>query len=205
MKHFRRTAVALAVTGAAAGAALFGAGAAFANPSDKPCSSEDVRVQVTKDPSHAAGHEAFLITYTATSPTTNCSLQGAPTGVSFTSADAPVDGVVVAPDSSQALPVNLTASHRAESRIIQRTAAEPNPSVPTSVTFDLPTAAAGQPTRATAAWPAAEMLKGSSLSATPVSPAQLPTQVPVGSPGDANNNGQLDSSETPDNPDQLAA
>ncbi|QUH05529.1 DUF4232 domain-containing protein [Saccharopolyspora erythraea] len=203
MKHFRRTALALAVTGAAAGAAVLGTGAALANPSDKPCSSEDVRVQVTKDPSHAAGHEAFLITYTAASPTTNCSLEGTPTAMSFNTGDAPISGVTVVPDASQAPPVNLTAAHPAESRIIQEIAAAPNPSQPTSVSFALPTLAAGQPTEVAAFLPAGEPLKGTEVTVTPVSPGHLPTQVPVGSPGDDNNNGQLDSSETPDNPDQL--
>ncbi|MEV0698441.1 DUF4232 domain-containing protein [Saccharopolyspora sp. NPDC050389] len=204
--HIRRTAVALAVAGAAAGATVLGAGAAIANPSDAPCSSADVSVQVTKDPSHSAGHEAFLITYTAASPTTNCLLQGTPTGMSFADGDVPVPGVGVQPDAAQALPVNLTAAHPAQSRIIQATEAAPNPSVPTSVSFALPTPPVGQATQVAAAWPVGEPLKGGTVTVSPVSPAdQLPTQVPPGSPGDTNGNGQLDSSETPDNPDQPMA
>jgi hypothetical protein len=44
-------------------------------------------------------------------------------------------------------------------------------------------------------------MAGPAAAATPDQPA-APTPVPVGSPGDANHNGWLDSSEPADNPDQ---
>ncbi|MCX2731090.1 DUF4232 domain-containing protein [Saccharopolyspora sp. NFXS83] len=159
---FRRIAAATAVAGAAFGITALTADPAVANPSDALCTSADVNVAVTKDPEHAAGHEAFLIDYTAASPTTNCKLQGVPAGVSFHAGEAPIPGVTVNPERTPAAPVNLTASKPAFSRIVQQTGAPANPTVPTSVEFDLRNG------HVTAAWPTGESIKGDVLTATPI-------------------------------------
>ncbi|MCR6481557.1 DUF4232 domain-containing protein [Amycolatopsis sp. OK19-0408] len=161
----KRTATALIVGGLTAGGLFLATGAANAMPSDTPCGASDVNVSVTPDPSGAAGHEAFVLTYTAASPTTNCKLEGAPTAVSFLAGGQQLP-VTTSPDNSESVPVNLRAGHPAESRVIQRSAAAPS-ATPEFVTFDLPTGPFGQPV--SVAWPAGEPLKGDNVQVTPVS------------------------------------
>ena len=160
----KRTATALLTGGLVAGGLVLAAGAANAMPSDHPCGASDVRVSVAPDPSNAAGHEAYVLTYTASSPTTNCKLEGAPTAVSFLAGGQRL-AVSATPDGSEALPVNLRAGHPAESRIIQRSAAAPS-GAPDFVTFDLPTGPFGQPV--SVAWPAGAAVKGDAVQVTPV-------------------------------------
>lgn len=164
----RRIAAVAAAAGALAGVSLLSAGTAMANPSDVACTAADVNVAVTKDPGGAAGHEAFLISYTASNPHTNCKLQGAPGGVVFTNGGAPISDVSVAPDGGVAQPVNLTASSPAHSYLIQATGDAPHAAVPTSVEFGLPSPAEGQDTHEIAAWPANEPIKGAVLQLSPV-------------------------------------
>ncbi|WP_243790900.1 DUF4232 domain-containing protein [Saccharopolyspora gloriosae] len=166
--NIRRAAAIAATVGAVAGASLLSAGSALANPSDVACGAADVNVAVTKEQGGAAGHEAFLISYTAANPQTNCKLQGAPGGVVFTAADGPISDVSVAPDGGVAEPVNLTASSPAHSYLIQATGDAPHAAVPGSVELDLPSPAEGQDTREVAAWPANEPIKGDVLQVTPV-------------------------------------
>jgi hypothetical protein len=159
----------VATTGAVAlGGLALGSGAAQAMPSDAPCSSSDVTVSITPDPSNAAGHEAFVVTYTATGPGTNCKLEGTPTGVHFSTDGTPL-AVTVTPDTTQtAAPVNLREGHPATSRIIQQSAAAPDPT-PTTASLYLPTALTGQSTFVEVPWPAGGTLKGSTVEVTPVS------------------------------------
>ncbi|MEV4144980.1 DUF4232 domain-containing protein [Amycolatopsis sp. NPDC049691] len=160
----KRTATALLTGGLVAGGLVLAAGAANAMPSDHPCGASDVRVSVAPDPSHAAGHEAYVLTYTAAAPTTNCKLEGAPTAVAFLAGGRRLP-VTVATDGSEALPVNLRDGHPAESRIVQRSAAAPS-AAPDFVTFDLPTGPFGQPV--SVAWPAGAAVKGGTVQVTPV-------------------------------------
>ncbi|GAB3135977.1 hypothetical protein GCM10027258_09320 [Amycolatopsis stemonae] len=161
----KRTVAALIVGGLAAGGLVPAAGAANAMPSDTPCGASDVTVSVTPDPSNAAGHEAYVLTYTASSPTTNCKLEGAPTAVAFLAGGQRLP-VTATPDGAESVPVNLRAGHPAESRIVQRAAAVPG-TEPDFVTFDLPTGPYGQPV--SVAWPAGTALKGDAVQVTPVS------------------------------------
>lgn len=160
----KRTATALIVGGLAAGGLVLAAGVASAMPSDTPCGASDVRVTVAPDPSNAAGHEAYVLTYTAASPTTNCKLEGAPTALTFLAGGQRLP-VTATPDGSEAVPVNLREGHPAVSRIVQRAAAAP--SSPAFVTFDLPTGPYGQPV--SVEWPAGAPLKGDTVQVTPVS------------------------------------
>ncbi|MFJ7211827.1 DUF4232 domain-containing protein [Amycolatopsis sp. NPDC098790] len=161
----KRTVTALLVGGFTAGGLVLAAGAANAMPSDHPCGASDVRVSVAPDPSNAAGHEAYVLTYTAASPTTNCKLEGAPTAVSFLAGGQPL-AISATPDGSESVPVNLRDGHPAVSRVIQRSAATPS-AAPEFVTFDLPTGPYGQPV--SVAWPAGASVKGDSVQVTPVS------------------------------------
>jgi hypothetical protein len=161
----KRTGIALIVGGLAAGGLIVAAGAANAMPSDTPCAASDVRVSVTPDASHAAGHEAYVLTYTAASPTTNCKLEGAPTALTFIAGGQRLP-VTATPDGSESVPVNLREGHPAVSRIVQRSAAIPA-GAPNFVSFDLPTGPYGQPV--SAEWPAGAPLKGDTVRVTPVS------------------------------------
>ncbi|WP_103351169.1 DUF4232 domain-containing protein [Amycolatopsis sp. CA-128772] len=158
-----RTGTALITGGLLAGGLVLAGGTANAMPSDHPCAASDVRVTVAPDPSNAAGHEAYVLTYTAASPSTNCKLEGAPTAVSFLAGGQRLP-VTATPDGSEALPVNLREGHPAVSRIVQRSAAAP--ATPDFVTFDLPTGPYGQPV--SVAWPAGAPLKGRTVVVTPV-------------------------------------
>lgn len=161
----KRTATALIVGGLVGGGLFLAAGAANAMPSDTPCGASDVKMGVTPDPSNAAGHEAYVLTYTAASPTTNCKLEGAPTALGFLAGGQRLP-VTATQDGSESVPVNLRDGHPAVSRIIQRSAATPS-ATPDFVTFDLPTGPFGQPV--SVAWPAGAALKGESVQVTPVS------------------------------------
>jgi hypothetical protein len=160
----KRTGTAMIVGGLVAGGLLCATGAADAMPSDTPCGASDVHVTVAADPSHAAGHEAYVLTYTAASPRTNCKLEGTPTALTFIAGGQRLP-VTATPDGSEALPVNLRAGHPAESRIVQRSAAAPV-ATPAWVSFDLPTGPYGQPV--SAEWPAGAVLKGDTVRITPV-------------------------------------
>ncbi|EME63386.1 DUF4232 domain-containing protein [Amycolatopsis decaplanina] len=164
----KRAAAAMTVGGLVAGGLLVAGGAAGAMPSDKLCGASDVEVTVSPDPSHATGHEAYVLTYTAASPTTNCKLQGAPTALTFIADGQRIDDVAVVPDASaaNAAPVNLRDGHPAVSRIVQASAGAPNPRTPTTITFDLPTGPGGVPV--VADWPAGEPLKGATVQVTAV-------------------------------------
>ncbi|WP_370969127.1 DUF4232 domain-containing protein [Amycolatopsis sp. cg9] len=160
----KRAGTALIVGGLAAGGLLVAGGAANAMPSDHPCGASDVHVTVAPDPSNAAGHEAYVLTYTAASPTTNCKLEGAPTAVGFLAGGQRLP-IAVTTDAAEAVPVNLRDGHPAVSRIVQRSAAAP--SAADFVTFDLPTGPYGQPV--SVAWPAGAPVKGDTVQVTPVS------------------------------------
>jgi hypothetical protein len=162
--------LAASLTGAVAvGGLLLASGAANAMPSDRPCTPSDVNITVAPDPSHAAGSEAFVLTYTAASPATNCKLQGVPTAVSFVAGgQRNVSDTTVVPDApgSDPAPVNLRAGHPAESRILQDAAA-PVTFQPDALNLNLPTVN-GYST--TVAWPAGAPLKGHTVRVTDVSP-----------------------------------
>ncbi|MEV6648222.1 DUF4232 domain-containing protein [Amycolatopsis sp. NPDC051371] len=161
----KRTAIAMTIGGLVAGGLFLAGGAANAMPSDTPCGASDVHVTVARDPSNAAGHEAYVLTYTAASATTNCKLEGAPTALAFLAGGQRLP-VTATPDGSEAVPVNLRAGHPAVSRIVQRSAAAPS-ATPNFVTFDLPTGPYGQPV--SVEWPAGAVLKGDTVQVTPVS------------------------------------
>ncbi|AUI58587.1 DUF4232 domain-containing protein [Amycolatopsis sp. BJA-103] len=164
----KKAATAMTVGGLVAGGLLVAGGVAGAMPSDKLCGASDVEVSVTQDPSHAAGHEAYVLTYTAASPTTNCKLKGAPTALTFVADGQLIDDVAAVPDATaaNAAPVNLREGRPAVSRIVQASAAAPNPRTPTTITFDLPTGPGGVPV--VADWPAGEPLKGATVQVTAV-------------------------------------
>ncbi|WP_439384069.1 DUF4232 domain-containing protein [Amycolatopsis lexingtonensis] len=159
----KRAGTALIVGGLAAGGLLLAGGAANAMPSDHPCGASDVHVTVAPDPSNAAGHEAYVLTYTAASPYTNCKLEGAPTAVGFLAGGQRLP-IAVTTDASEAVPVNLREGHPAVSRIVQRSAA--TSAAADFVTFDLPTGPYGQPV--SVAWPAGAPVKGDTVQVTPV-------------------------------------
>jgi hypothetical protein len=160
----KRTGTAMIVGGLVAGGLLVAAGAANAMPSDTPCGASDVHVSVARDPANAAGHEAYVLTYTAASPTTNCKLEGAPTALTFIAGGQRLP-VAATADGSESVPVNLRDGHPAGSRIVQRSAATPS-AAPAFVSFDLPTGPYGQPV--SVEWPAGAVLKGDSVQVTPV-------------------------------------
>ncbi len=164
----KKAATAMTVGGLVASGLLVAGGVAGAMPSDKLCGASDVEVSVTQDPSHAAGHEAYVLTYTAASQTTNCKLQGAPTALAFVADGQLIDDVAAVPDATaaNAAPVNLREGHPAVSRIVQASAEAPNPRTPTTITFDLPTGPGGVPV--VADWPTGEPLKGATVQVTAV-------------------------------------
>ncbi|TDD39163.1 DUF4232 domain-containing protein [Saccharopolyspora elongata] len=164
---FRRI-IATTAVASAAGLSALTAGSAVANPSDAPCTSDDINVTVTKDLAEPGEFEAFLIKYTAANPTTKCTLQGPPLKVGLYSESGPVPGVVVGSDDSPGEPVIVDGSMFGISRISQRTANPPNPVIPASVEFELPGVPNGQGAREVAAWPAGEPIKGSAPYATPI-------------------------------------
>jgi hypothetical protein len=125
-----------------------------------------VHVTVTADPAHAAGHEAYVLTYTAAAPTTNCKLDGTPAALAFTAGGQPIPGVTAVPDGATGAPVNLRAGHPAASRIVQQADARPNAVTPTAVSFGLPS---GRPVSAD--WPAGAPLRGTSVAVTAISAA----------------------------------
>jgi hypothetical protein len=159
----KRLGTAMITGGLVAGGLFLAGGAANAMPSDTPCGASDVHVSVAADPSNAAGHEAYVLTYAAASPTTNCKLEGAPTALTFI-ADGQRLPVTATTDGSEARPVNLRDGHPAVSRIVQRSAAAAV--TPTFVSFDLPTGPFGQPV--SVEWPAGAPLKGDTVQVTPV-------------------------------------
>ncbi|MFC3448347.1 DUF4232 domain-containing protein [Amycolatopsis speibonae] len=167
----KRAAAAMTVGGLVTGGLLVAGGVAGAMPSDKLCGASDVEMTVTPDPSHSAGHEAYVLTYTAASPTTNCKLQGAPTALTFVDDGQLIDDVAAVPDATaaNAAPVNLRDGHPAVSRVVQASAEAPNPRTPTTVTFDLPTGPGGVPV--VADWPAGGPLKGATVQVTAVTAA----------------------------------
>ncbi|SEP51089.1 DUF4232 domain-containing protein [Amycolatopsis saalfeldensis] len=160
----KRVAATVATGAVVAGGLLLASGAASANPSDTPCGTADVQVGVTADPAHAAGHEAYVLTYTAAAPTTNCKLEGTPSALAFAAGAQPIPDVAVTPDGATGGPVNLRAGHPAESRIVQQVDAPANALTPTAVSFQLPS---GQPV--SAAWPAGAPLKGAGVQVTAIS------------------------------------
>ncbi|GAB2961621.1 DUF4232 domain-containing protein [Amycolatopsis acidiphila] len=171
MKTIQRAATATIAGGIAAGSLLLAGGTASAMPSDEPCGVSDVHITVTPEAAHAAGQEAYLITYTAAAPTTNCRLDGVPTGLSFVSGGQNnASDTTVTPDAPGAVPVpvNLTAGHPAESRILQDAAA-PVTFLPDALNLNLPTGPDGSST--TVAWPAGAPLKGTTARVTAVAPA----------------------------------
>lgn len=166
--RMKSMATAMVVGGVAAGGLLVATGTANAMPSDTPCGASDVQVTVTPDPEHAAGHEAYLLTYTAASSATNCKLQGAPTAMTFVADGQRITDVFSVPDGTagDSTPVNLRAGHPAVSRIVQPSTEPANPITPTTVSFDLPTGPNGE--SVSAQWPADAPLKGSIVQITPV-------------------------------------
>ncbi|MBK1789397.1 DUF4232 domain-containing protein [Prauserella cavernicola] len=163
-----------AAGGIAAGTLFLGGGAASAMPSDKPCDIADVNVSISQDEGHAAGHEAFVLHYTAANPTINCQLDGFPSGMTFTQGsghgnDQSADMEIVPDrtDGSAPMPVNLRAGHPAESRIVLDSQA-PVTFFPDVVNLNLP-AQYGDTT--TVAWPEGAPLTGYSVTVTDVSAA----------------------------------
>ncbi|MFI6094348.1 DUF4232 domain-containing protein [Lentzea sp. NPDC051213] len=145
---------------------------ASANPSDKPCDTSDLKVSVTPDPTSAAGQQAYVIHYAAAGPHTNCTLQGAPTAVTFTKGNGHSQGddsgiqVVLDDPSGVPAPVNVQPGRPAESRILMASQA-PVTFVPNVVNLNLPTTNGHT---VTVAWPAGAPLKGASVELTAVSP-----------------------------------
>ncbi|GAA5160877.1 MULTISPECIES: DUF4232 domain-containing protein [Amycolatopsis] len=164
-----RAAAVVVAGGMAAGGLLLAAGVAGASPSDRPCGIDDVTVSVAPDAGAAAGQEAYAISYTAASPTTNCKLQGVPTGVNFVAGHDNGSDITVTPDAPGAPgdPVNLTAQHPAVSYLLQDAAA-PVTFVPTAMNLNLPSA---DGSTTTIAWPAGAPLKGDTVELTAVAPA----------------------------------
>jgi hypothetical protein len=166
-----------AITGSVAlGGLLLAGGTANATtpgtPSNTPCTPSDVNVSVAPDPTHSAGQEAFVITYTATSPTTNCELVGTPTNVSFVAGgQGSSSNTTVTPDApgSAPAPVNLRDGQPAQSYILQSADAAPTFS-PDALNMSLPTGPDGYST--TVAWPANAPLKGTTAEVTAVAPVQ---------------------------------
>ncbi|MEV6237430.1 DUF4232 domain-containing protein [Lentzea sp. NPDC051838] len=150
------------------------AGTASANPSDKPCDTSDLVVSVTKDPTSAAGQQAYVIHYVAAGPHTNCSLVGAPTAVTFTkgSGHSQADGstiqVVLDDPYSVPAPVNVQPGKPAESRILMASQA-PVTFQPSVVNLNLPVAGGGY--TVTVGWPEGMPLRGDHVELTNVSPA----------------------------------
>jgi hypothetical protein len=104
-RTFKRSAATTVVGEMAVGGALLAGGTTDAMPSDQPCGVSDVHITVTPDNEHAAGQEAYVLTYTAAAPTTNCRLEGVPTAVSFVSGGQNYgSGVTVVPDAPAAPP-----------------------------------------------------------------------------------------------------
>ncbi|USX55599.1 DUF4232 domain-containing protein [Lentzea sp. HUAS12] len=172
IKH--RSAAGLGVTALLAAAVLpLAAGTASANPSDQPCDVADLVVSVTKDPYSSAGQEAFVLHYEAAGPTTNCKLQGVPTGVTFTKGsghgEGDGSGITVVPDNpgSDPAPVNVRPGKAAESRILM-SSQEPESFLPDVVNLNLPVEG-GHTT--TVGWPDGQSLRGSQVEVTDVSPA----------------------------------
>ncbi|MDA3646863.1 DUF4232 domain-containing protein [Saccharopolyspora indica] len=144
------------------------AGPVSADPTEVPCTAEDVTITVTKDLSPPGEFEEFLIKYTAATPETSCTLQGPPIKAGLFTEAGPVPGVVVESDDGMGDPVIVEGSMFGISRLSQTTGDPANPVIPTSIELTLPGVPAGQESREVAAWPADEPVKGSSLYATQI-------------------------------------
>ncbi|MFS8097194.1 DUF4232 domain-containing protein [Lentzea alba] len=148
-------------------------GTASANPSDKPCDTSDLVVSVTKDPTSAAGQQAYVIHYVAAGPHTNCSLQGAPTAVTFTKGNghSQADGsdiqVLLDDPYGHPAPVNVQPGRPAESRILVGSQA-PVTFWPSVVNLNLP---ATNGHTVTVGWPENAPLRGDHVELTAVSAA----------------------------------
>jgi hypothetical protein len=127
-------AFALGIAGAAS-ATLAGTAAASTPVAPPGCSSADVHVWVTKDPSNAAGHHADILHYTAANSKVDCIMGGSPAAPTFFN----FLGQVVPVQSSEQLyaaPVTISAGQSAQSLAIIRNGSH-GPQVE-SLVFTLP-------------------------------------------------------------------
>ncbi|GAA3552338.1 hypothetical protein GCM10022222_39940 [Amycolatopsis ultiminotia] len=116
----RRALAAAAVFATVGGAAALTASAANAAPAEVPlCTDADVTVTATPAPDHASGHHADILHYSAATPTTNCTLSGAPYGtVFYDGGNAPLGVPSSSDDSAGAPQVTIDATHTASSYVI---------------------------------------------------------------------------------------
>jgi hypothetical protein len=131
------TALALGIAGAAGGT-LAGTAAASAPSIPAGCSSGDVHVWVTKDPSNAAGHHADIVHYAAANNRVDCIMGGSPAAPTFFNALGQRVAVQSSEQGPYAAPVTISASRHegAQSLVIIRNG-NPGPRV-ASLIFTLP-------------------------------------------------------------------
>jgi hypothetical protein len=127
--------LALGIAGGAA-EALAGPAAASAPAAPPGCASGDVHLRVTKDPSHAAGHHADIIHYTAANSRVDCIMGGAPAAPVFFNALGQVVAVQTTEQGPYAAPVTISARQSAQSLAIIRNGSH-GPQVD-SLVFTLP-------------------------------------------------------------------
>ncbi|MGW7532217.1 hypothetical protein [Amycolatopsis sp. NPDC054798] len=147
MITLRRTLAAAAVLAAAGGTAALTATSANASPAETPfCTDADVTVTATPATDHAAGHHADVLHYSAATPTTHCTLSGAPYNtVFYDNANAPL-GVPTTSDSSEGAPdVLIDSTHTASSYVVIPTTAEPGPNSVKALEMHLPSDASRTP------------------------------------------------------------
>ncbi|MBB4686727.1 DUF4232 domain-containing protein [Amycolatopsis jiangsuensis] len=152
----RRTLAAAAVLATVGGAAALSATAANAAPSDAPlCTDADVTVTATPAPDHASGHHADILHYTAATPTTHCTVSGAPYDtVFYDGGGAPLGVPSNSADSQNAPQVTIDATHTASSYVVIPNDAEPGPTV-ASLGLHLPSDASR--TAIGVAWPGQDL------------------------------------------------
>ncbi|MEU6132057.1 DUF4232 domain-containing protein [Saccharopolyspora sp. NPDC047091] len=165
----RRAIAATAVAGVALGVSTLTAGSALADPSDAPCTSDEVNIEVTRDLADPGEYEAFLVKYTAASPDVSCTLEGGAADFAFFDGADQVPGVEVQVDHAPREPVLVEGSMFGISRISQRVEDPAGPVVPTDVEFNLPGVPDGPAAHESAAWPADEPIKGEVLIASTIS------------------------------------
>jgi hypothetical protein len=115
---------------------LAGTAAASAPVAPPGCASGDVHLSVTEDPSHAAGHHADIIHYTAANSRVDCIMGGAPAAPVFFNALGQVVAVQTSEQGPYAAAVTISARQSAQSLAIIRSGSN-GPQVD-SLVFTLP-------------------------------------------------------------------
>jgi hypothetical protein len=154
-----RRAVAVAATAVAVG----GAAALAAVPAEAStplCKDGDVRVGASATPDAPSGHRAMTLYYTAADAGVDCTLSGAPYGVTFYDrSGAPLDVRSTVAKGETPRQVTIDETHTATSFVLLSSIPDPSAVPATALRFHLPSDASSVPVGVS--WP------GTDVSGTP--------------------------------------